>query len=123
MHRNVKLDDSEQTPAKFIANSEPTENCEGVWVLASVAPDGNTYTVQIGAEGTPDNYKDAALPVVVSTRQRSAPPVGVSRVRSARGDFSARASCIPDTRRSLAGKLSQELVDEETEAGPSWTGL
>ena len=56
LHRNVKLDGSEQTPAKFIANSEPTENCEGVWVLASVAPDGNMYTVQIGAEGQPHNY-------------------------------------------------------------------
>jgi competence protein ComEC len=56
LHRNVALGAEEQTPVEFIANSEPTESCEGVWVKASVAPDGKSYTVQIGPEGEPRTY-------------------------------------------------------------------
>jgi hypothetical protein len=52
LHRNVDLSDDEQTTAEYIANSEPTANCAGVWVKASVAADGNSYTLQIGPEGT-----------------------------------------------------------------------
>jgi hypothetical protein len=44
-------------PAEFIANSEPTVNCAGVWVKASVSPDGRTYTVQIGEDGTSRTYQ------------------------------------------------------------------
>lgn len=62
LHRNVALGVEEQTPAEFIANSEPTENCEGVWVKASVAPDGKSYTVQIGPDGEQRTYE---------TRERS----------------------------------------------------
>jgi competence protein ComEC len=51
LHRNVELAADQQTPAEFIANSEPTVNCSGVWVKASVAPDGKSYTVQIGTDG------------------------------------------------------------------------
>lgn len=57
LHRNVKLSAEEQTPAEFIANSEPTENCEGVYVKASVSPDGKTYSVQIGADGVVRKYQ------------------------------------------------------------------
>lgn len=57
LHRNVKLPPEAQTPAEFIANSEPTVNCAGQWVKASVATDGNAYTVQIGPEGTKHEYK------------------------------------------------------------------
>lgn len=56
LHRNVALSAEDQTPAEFIANSDPTESCQGVWVLASVAPDGKSYTVQIGPEGEKRTY-------------------------------------------------------------------
>jgi beta-lactamase superfamily II metal-dependent hydrolase len=56
LHRNVTLGPEEQTPADFIANSDPTESCQGVWVRASVAPDGKSYTVQIGADGEVRTY-------------------------------------------------------------------
>lgn len=56
LHRNLSLADDQQTPAEFIANSGDTAGCEGVWVKASVAPDGASYTVQIG-EGAPTTYQ------------------------------------------------------------------
>jgi len=51
LHRNVKLKEDQQAPAEFIANAVETAQCPGVWVKASVAPDGNRYTVQIGPDG------------------------------------------------------------------------
>ena len=57
LHRNIKLKADEQTPAEFIANSGLTEGCEGVWVKASVAPDGSSYTVQIGPDGKKRSYQ------------------------------------------------------------------
>lgn len=57
LHRNVKLDAADQTPAEFIANSEPTANCAGVYVKASIAEDGKSYTVQIGSDGKVHEYK------------------------------------------------------------------
>lgn len=57
LHRNVGLADDAQAPAEFIANSEPTVNCSGVWVLASVAADGRSYTVQIGPDGQRREYR------------------------------------------------------------------
>jgi beta-lactamase superfamily II metal-dependent hydrolase len=57
LHRNIELPAEAQTPAEFIANSEPTVNCSGVWVLASVAGDGRSYTVQIGPEGRRREYR------------------------------------------------------------------
>ena len=51
LHRNVRLKDDEQTPKELIANDNPTEGCKGVFVKLSVAADGASYTVQIGAEG------------------------------------------------------------------------
>ena len=57
LHRNVKLKDDEQTPKEFIANHGGTAGCEGVWVKASVAPDGKSYTVQIGPEGKVRTYQ------------------------------------------------------------------
>lgn len=51
LHRNVNLSGDEQAPPDFIANSEPTVNCDGVWVKASAAPDGDSFTVQIGEDG------------------------------------------------------------------------
>lgn len=51
LHRNVQLKDEEQTPREFIANSGTTEGCAGNLIKASVAPDGKSYTVQVGPEG------------------------------------------------------------------------
>ncbi|MBT4866097.1 MAG: MBL fold metallo-hydrolase [Planctomycetaceae bacterium] len=57
LHRNVKLKADEQTAAAYIANTEPTTDCKGVYVKASIAADGGSYTVQIGADGKPRTYK------------------------------------------------------------------
>ncbi|MCA9070913.1 MAG: MBL fold metallo-hydrolase [Planctomycetaceae bacterium] len=57
LHRNIKLDEEKQTPKEFIANGRRTDDCQGTWVKASVAPDGKNYTVQIGPEGKVRTYK------------------------------------------------------------------
>ena len=57
LHRNIKLTAEEQTPAEFIANSEKTADCRGVFVKASVAADGKSYTVQIGPKGKARTFK------------------------------------------------------------------
>ncbi len=51
LHRNVNLADKDQAPSEFIANSGTTVDCQGVYIKASVAPDGKSYTVQIGPDG------------------------------------------------------------------------
>lgn len=60
LHRNVNVDESEQTPKEFIANQEATQDCKGTWVKASVAPDGKSYTVQIGPDGKQRTYETRA---------------------------------------------------------------
>ena len=62
LHRNIELDAGEQTPAEFIANRGRTADCQGVYVKASVAADGNTYTVQVGARGKQRNYATRKRP-------------------------------------------------------------
>ncbi|MBM3969742.1 MAG: MBL fold metallo-hydrolase [Planctomycetes bacterium] len=58
LHRNVKLKADEQTPAEFIANNvDDTASCKGVFVKASVAPGGESYTVQIGSDGAKREFK------------------------------------------------------------------
>jgi len=57
LHRNIKLDDDQQAPKEFIANTGTTQECKGVWVKASVAPDGKSYTVQIGPDGKVRTYQ------------------------------------------------------------------
>lgn len=57
LHRNVNLTADQQTPAEFIANTEPTADCKGVSIKASVAPDGKSYTVQIGVDGQSRMYQ------------------------------------------------------------------
>lgn len=49
LHRNVDLPAGDQTPAEFIANDDAM--CQGVFIKASVAPDGKSFTVQIGEKG------------------------------------------------------------------------
>jgi beta-lactamase superfamily II metal-dependent hydrolase len=57
LHRNVKLKDDQQTPRQFIANHGGTAGCKGTYVKASVAADGNSYTLQIGPSGKPRTYR------------------------------------------------------------------
>lgn len=57
LHRNVELAEAKQAPAEFIANSEQTADCKGEWILTKVAPDGLTYSVQIGPHGKPHPYE------------------------------------------------------------------
>jgi beta-lactamase superfamily II metal-dependent hydrolase len=56
LHRNVKLPPEEQAPPERIANQEETAACKGVWIKASVAPSGDSYTVQVGPHGTPREF-------------------------------------------------------------------
>ena len=51
LHRNLDLADAKQAPTEFIANAGSTADCKGEWILAKVAPDGLTYSVQIGPQG------------------------------------------------------------------------
>ena len=58
LHRNVRLKPDEQTPAEFIANNvDDTASCQGVFVKVSVAPDGASFTAQIGSDGKPREFK------------------------------------------------------------------
>jgi competence protein ComEC len=56
LHRNVDLDPALQARPDFIANSGATADCKGQWIRAVVAPDGNSYTVQIGPSGSVHKY-------------------------------------------------------------------
>ena len=56
LHRNVDLDPKLQAPPEFIANAAQTADCKGQWVKASIAPDGKSYTVQIGPDGDQRRY-------------------------------------------------------------------
>ena len=57
LHRNVKLPAEVQPKASRIANTEPTVNCAGRWIKASVAPDGKSYTVQISEDGPKETFQ------------------------------------------------------------------
>lgn len=57
LHRNIKLSDADQAPAENIANKVETASCKGVWIKASVAPDGSSYAVQVGPEQTPRSFQ------------------------------------------------------------------
>lgn len=48
LHRNLDLKPEQQTRSEFIANNSDTSDCKGVYIKASVAPDGKSYSVQIG---------------------------------------------------------------------------
>lgn len=61
LHLNVDLDPSKQAPKEFIANTAQTSDCKGEWILARIAPDGKSYTVQIGADGKKHEYKTRLL--------------------------------------------------------------
>ncbi|MCA8997066.1 MAG: MBL fold metallo-hydrolase [Planctomycetaceae bacterium] len=56
LHRNIALADEEQAPREFIANTGTTQDCQGVWVKASVALDGKSFAVQVGPDGQRRTY-------------------------------------------------------------------
>jgi hypothetical protein len=56
LHRNTRLSAEEQAPAERIANHGDTASCQGVWIKASVAPQGDKFTVQIGPDGPPREF-------------------------------------------------------------------
>jgi hypothetical protein len=60
LHQNIALDPSLQAPSEFIANTGDTAGCKGQWVKAVVAPDGGSYTLQIGPDGKKHTYQTRA---------------------------------------------------------------
>jgi hypothetical protein len=57
LHKNLALRPEAQAAPEYIANVEPTAECRGTYIKASVASDGNSYTVQIGADGKPRTFE------------------------------------------------------------------
>ena len=55
LHRNVETSVNQNTDRAHIANWD--ENCKGEFIKASVAPDGRSYTVTIGAGGAPRKFE------------------------------------------------------------------
>jgi competence protein ComEC len=55
LHRNVETSLSQNTDRAYIANWE--ENCKGEFIKASVSPDGKSYTLTIGADGSPRKFE------------------------------------------------------------------
>lgn len=55
LHRNLGAGDTEQTDRARIANL--LAECNGEYVVARVAPDGRSFTLQIGANGTPERFE------------------------------------------------------------------
>ncbi len=49
LHRNVQTSESENTDREFIANWD--ENCQGVFIKASVSPNGKAFRMTIGGNG------------------------------------------------------------------------
>lgn len=47
LHRNIALKDEDQTPARFIANTERTSDCPGRGIHLRVSPGGERYRLQI----------------------------------------------------------------------------
>jgi competence protein ComEC len=56
LHRNLDAKPEENAPADLIANSGSEPTCKGEYIKLSVAPDSNSYTVQIGAKGKPVRF-------------------------------------------------------------------
>lgn len=55
LHKNVTVGEAENTEPAFIANKE--EKCRGESITLSVAADGKSYSVKVGSEGKPREYK------------------------------------------------------------------
>jgi beta-lactamase superfamily II metal-dependent hydrolase len=55
LHRNVETGVNQNTDRAHIANWD--ENCKGEFIKASVAPDGQSYTVTVGTGGSPRKFQ------------------------------------------------------------------
>ncbi len=55
LHRNVETSQADNTDRSHIANWD--ENCQGQFIKASVAPDGDSFTVTFGERGTPSTFQ------------------------------------------------------------------
>ncbi len=56
MHRNLDTGPENNAPADLIANSADTAACKGEAIKMAVAPDGSSFTVQVGAKGKPIRF-------------------------------------------------------------------
>lgn len=54
-HRNLDSKPEENAPAEYIANEK--EQCDAEYIHLSVSGDSKTYTVKVGSNGTPKQYK------------------------------------------------------------------
>ena|ERR1700722_19409142 len=57
LHKNLALGPKAQAAPEYIANIERTSHCRGPHIKASVGPDGNSCTVQIGADSKPRTFQ------------------------------------------------------------------
>jgi len=57
MHRNLDAKPEDNAAAELIANAEDTANCKGEGIALSVAPNGDSYTVQVGSHGKPLKFE------------------------------------------------------------------
>jgi len=55
IHRNLRIPAEENPPRELVANWDSP--CKGRFVLVRVAPDGRSFTVQIGEAGQPRRYR------------------------------------------------------------------
>jgi len=53
LHRNLDAKPEENAPPDLIANTATEAACKGEYIKLSVAPDTNSYTVQVGSRGKP----------------------------------------------------------------------
>jgi competence protein ComEC len=56
LHKNLNARESENTTADHIANMSDTSDCKGEYIKLSVAPNGKSYTVQVGASGKKERF-------------------------------------------------------------------
>jgi beta-lactamase superfamily II metal-dependent hydrolase len=55
LHRNIETSTGQNTDRAYVANWD--ENCKGEYIKASVASDGESYTVTLGAHGSPRTFQ------------------------------------------------------------------
>jgi beta-lactamase superfamily II metal-dependent hydrolase len=57
MHKNLVAETHENTEAAYIANTEDSDKCKGELIKLTVAPDGKSYQVMVGANGKPKEFQ------------------------------------------------------------------
>jgi hypothetical protein len=56
LHKNLTSLESDNTVSSRIANTADTPECKGELIKLSVAPNGKSYTVQVGASGKKEKF-------------------------------------------------------------------